>query len=314
MTSKIMILIAITFSSLALPVSGQELLSAESASASKPSLQELFTNGVNICPECFEDVRKNDRRRRGNFFHAYPDITDRLLRIVQFVNIPRPQVENDVLVGRGRRLLQVSPSKRDYSKIGAVFLESSMFCSQDARIWRLGKAFVEQSDHVSTEKFLWVSFDALKCIGMVRAPGLAEYLTAAATETYWREVIPADSEIQLQDADVFTLRTSALRGILNLPCDESIPIFEKLLPELPEDDRVRNWVRRYLDEAWRRKKNELPVDKYLLRYVYPPVPKAEYYTHTRYPEWIYGPGGEKIAWPFGKPPEGYEPPTGHFVF
>ena len=234
-------------------------------SPSESSLHELFTNRVNPNPDTYDDVIMNDRRRLGNFLRAFSGVEQRLHHIVEFVSIPRPQIENDILVEYGQELEQLSKTNENRKALGPFFVVCKFFCTKDARIWQLAKKYIETSYDYPVDTYLWGAHDALECIGMVRTTGVAAYLARAVTVDYWRELIGPNCGERYSKDDILFLRHHALRGILNLPCDESIPIFEKLLRELPEDDQVRKGVRRYLDEAWRRKKNELPVDKYLLR-------------------------------------------------
>jgi hypothetical protein len=274
-------------------------MSKERLELIRSKLPALFTEGVEPA-STFEDVIRNDDQRLGNFHRECPDLTERFLVVVDFVNLLRPQDENDVLVQEGGSLfLDPREEAHVFSNILLFLDQCAKFCTNDVRLWELARDFAENRTGSDSRFSLPAASRALQFMGMCRVPQAAPYLEKASTEAFWMAgaMNASKKARKLLPGDVGSLRYAAIRGIGNLPHETAIPVLERISKEITKSDFTYNTTWRILDEMWRRKNGDLPLDEYGTRYEYPLG--GEVKRPTSYPAWIYGAGGEKIEWPFG---------------
>lgn len=271
-------------------------------------LQKLFVKDIEVA-HTFEDVISNESKRKKNLSVEYPDRIERSKVIVEYINIIRPKNESQLIMRKIQEVL--NSDKRDQDKyfvLGNLFYMIKSFTTDDKNLWSLIKE-IAGTISINDDTYVMIG-EAQKCMGMCRVPETSVYFDKAITKEYWEERIGANTP-KSRDAAIFLInmcRGYVVDGICNLSAEDAIPKLECLLKELNPDEVLYEDTWRALDEMWRRKKGDPPLFiEYGTRYEYhdPEVFPSEY------PEWIYGIGGVKIEWPFGKPPEGYKPPKVH---
>jgi len=272
-------------------------------------LPTFFVEGM-VPAKTFKDVIRNDGKRWGNLCRECPDMTERFLVNVDFVNMLRPQNENDILVYEGgERFYQPGDDKALFSNIQIFLGHCAVFCTDDIRLWEMARDITENKTGSTSIYRISAAGRALEFMGMCRVPQTAPYLEKAVTEAFWFEFARKAPQVTaaFQTGEIDVLRYGAVLGISNLPHVVAIPILEKTAKGISTSDHIYEVTWRALDEMWRRKNGALPLHEYGMRYEYPPGGWER--RPTAYPSWIYGEGGRKIEWPFGQPPEDYEPPT-----
>jgi len=143
------------------------------------------------------------------------------------------------------------------------------------------------------------SYPALEFLGCIHIPECIEFLSHARYRDYWEQETPIKTlEGKARSNACYAMFNATVAAIEHLPLNTGIRLLEEMYawPEYSKD--MRCTVMKSLDQLWQKKKGE-----YHLRGEIRSMPWGGYAPGwTRYPEWLYGPGGERIDWPFGLDP------------
>lgn len=279
----------------------QELEPAEpeKPSVTREQLLELFQRNT-VPATDFESVTTNHGHRWHNIRKAFPERDDYQRVIMDFVNIGRPQDENDVLARYGEEVLARDDEKERWRGLGAFLQELQNYSTDDIRLFSIAKRAIEEE---SGNCGIGMAQEAVKAIGMIRVPEAAIFLGKACQESYW-ELLYKDrlEKNEINDWDIMYLRMSVAHGITNLPEDEALPLLNHLLC-LTEMYYHSFYFR--LDEMWRRK-NGMPSIHMQGGYRHDSAVNPFRWLAVVHPEFLFGIRGKRVPKPFGEGQETYE--------
>jgi hypothetical protein len=272
---------------------------AEKPPVTREQLLELFQRNT-VPATDFESVATNHRRRLYNIMKAFPERDDYQRVIMDFVNLGRPQEENDVLARYGEELLACDDLKEKCTGLTGLFVELQHYSSDDIRLFLIAQRAIEnESANCSVE----MAKEAVVAIGMIRVPEAAIFLGKACRESYWEQLYKERIEKkELNDFDIMYLRMSVACGITNLPEDEALPLLNHLL-SVTEMCYHSFYFR--LDEMWRRK-NGLPSIHNQGGYRHDFAENPTRAVAIAHPQFLFGIRGKRVPKPFGEGQETYE--------
>jgi FtsZ-interacting cell division protein YlmF len=266
-------------------------------------LSEFVTQNI-VTPVSIDDIKSNDARRYANLETYCPSLVERSTIMVDFVNMRRPQIENDILVAFGKAALSATEDRKKCSGIFRLFSASAKrFVSDDRRLFEIAKYTIDSALFQRVRGYAGLESEIISYIGFIRVPEATVFLQSAIEASFWDKLYAdLDQNVRPRPDVIENYRRAAFQAILDLPPDESLPLLEKLYHSVSPSVYYYQSICRYLDEAWKRKKGEPRFDDFRIRYDY-----SEPFNVTPhpYPDWLYGPGGSRIEYPFGKTPEGY---------
>jgi hypothetical protein len=272
---------------------------AEKPPVTREQLLELFQRNT-VPATDFESVTANHGHRLYNIMKAFPERDDYQRVIMDFVNLGRPQDENDVLARYGEEVLARDDEKERWRGLGAFLLELQNYSTDDIRLFSIAQRAIEEE---SGNCGIGMAKEAVIAIGMIRVPEAAIYLRKACRESYWEQLYKDRLESgKLSDYDIMYLRMSVAHGITNLPEDEALPLLNHLV-SLTEIYYQSFCFR--LDEMWRRK-NGMPSIHMQGGYRHDFAVNPFQWTSVAHPQFLFGIRGKRVPKPFGEGQETYE--------
>lgn len=248
--------------------------------------------------ETLEDVRQNDGQRRYNLATYVPTLAAQQKVEPYLWAIPRPECENEVLFQEITRLLE-DTSNTKYRSLSSVLSERSTFrfSTTDKRLYTLVLGIVQDECHVMNRETACLG--ALEFLGCIHIPECVAFLTQARRPEYWEQ----ETSIKTLQREA---RHQACRAMINvtvaaierLPLDNAIRLLEEMYTWPPYFEKEKRSILESLDFLWQRKKGEFHLRGKVSRMpwgAWAPGP-------TSYPEWLYGPDGKRVDWPFGYSP------------
>jgi len=217
--------------------------------------------------------------------------------------IPRPQNENDILVHElQKRIPAVHREDRKRLKELLGRFAFGHFCSTDNRLYDLAIQLIEEERFPANDE-RHVAVCATAFLGNIHTDKSIAFLSASRWPEYWREkpFIKNYEGVSRKQGEFSSLALT-ITALERLPIDTGIRLMEEMYDRYKTDPAIDRGLFRILaeslNELWCRKKGELVRGEE----PWPSLDGGYSLGASRYPEWLYGPGGKHVYRPFGEDP------------
>lgn len=254
-------------------------------------------------PKSRQDVYYNDGVRENNFRAAIQDRDEQRALEPRFYSLPRPQDENDILVAAFQEGLEKMRAGDSTDFDRTLFtVVAHQFCTYDERLGEVFRELICHGDVMAHCPHAEDISQLLQALGQVHTEPSVRFMTQARDPAFWC-AMPSLAYLtgKYREKRAKDLCVAAAYGMCRLPLETGLPLVEEVYSSMPEDDWRRTRILFEIDRLWQQKLGRFQEREDEVR-----SGTGTVKDRNRYPEWLYGPGGQKIEWPFGPPPPNYE--------